>query len=210
VQEHGDSECASGADHCCPIPGGDATCVDLRSNPDHCGACGHPCQLTEVCTAGVCGCSDPNATDCSGTCVSLQIDRHNCGSCGVACGIDEVCQNGLCAPNPICTFPTLPGCGVVGCCQEPYGNGVREFVCCGIVRTLVTRYCFSECVGVPCPPYTCPDGGSVLIGPRGCADCASIPWVDTCITSSNGGSCEAFIEGRVCKFDPTVGNTICQ
>jgi hypothetical protein len=38
----------------CPVVSSLAVCVDLRSDPDHCGACGNACGPTSVCRDGAC------------------------------------------------------------------------------------------------------------------------------------------------------------
>lgn len=56
------------------------TCVDLNSDPNHCGSC------TNVCSSGTC---------CLGTCCNLRYDHANCGWCGHDCGSGQ-CVSGAC------------------------------------------------------------------------------------------------------------------
>lgn len=98
----------------------DGICTDVRSNPQHCGSCGHACPAGQSCSNGACVCPpgrtncggacvtcpvngqcsgtscvcvDPTPTNCNGTCTSLQDDPNNCGACGLRCP-----PNNFCAP----------------------------------------------------------------------------------------------------------------
>ncbi|MBX5484414.1 MAG: hypothetical protein IRZ16_21540 [Myxococcaceae bacterium] len=71
------------------------SCEDLQSDKRNCGACGHACQIGEVCSAGSCICA-PGATECNGACVVTDSDPQHCGSCGNACGPAQVCEFGVC------------------------------------------------------------------------------------------------------------------
>jgi hypothetical protein len=86
------------------------TCVDLRTDPAHCGSCPNACPPGRTCCSGVCVDlqNDPNhcgacptvcppgRTCCSGTCVDLQTDRAHCGSCPNACPTGRTCCSGVC------------------------------------------------------------------------------------------------------------------
>lgn len=73
------TSCASGLTRCQTRR--KRICVDLATNPRHCGACRHRCATDETCVAGAC--SAP------------------CGVCVVAdpstCGTDGQCVNGTCS-----------------------------------------------------------------------------------------------------------------
>jgi sulfatase modifying factor 1 len=93
-------------------------CVDLATNPDHCGACDRPCSTFGVdsaaCIAGSCAptCSrgfddlvQPVAPDDDDGCEAIDLETNplNCGSPGRVCpGHARVCVAGRCLP-PSCT-----------------------------------------------------------------------------------------------------------
>lgn len=79
-------------------------CVDLQTDPSHCGFCG------EVCPSGQCGggfcveAVDPTAllcpegqADCGGGCIDIFSDPFNCGFCGNACTLNTTCVFGVCS-----------------------------------------------------------------------------------------------------------------
>ena len=129
-------------------------CVDVQSNPAHCGTCGNACAPGTACQGGACACTG-GTTSCGGACVDTSNDNSNCGACGVVCGAGKICTSGSCA----CTGGTTScggacvdtsndnsncgGCGVVcgsgktcqsGACQCPSGTtlcgGVCRVDCC--------------------------------------------------------------------------------
>lgn len=90
--EQGDPVCCDGGATSCRPNGGcgcpqdrpdecDGRCVDVQTDPDHCGECGNACAAGETCQGG---------------------------QCGVACGNDfcpiatEVCDNGSCRTCDVC------------------------------------------------------------------------------------------------------------
>ena len=77
-------------------------CLDILSDHEHCGACGHACEPIEVCADGECRFEcPPGSTRCGGSCVNTDSDPRNCGSCGNVCtaGVhaDPVCEGGECS-----------------------------------------------------------------------------------------------------------------
>ena len=93
----------SGSEETCPADqtrcGDD--CVDLQTDPLHCGQCGSACadELgASVCIDGVCACS-PRTTRCDDVCVNTDLDPLNCGACGTVCADDEECSGGACTPG---------------------------------------------------------------------------------------------------------------
>jgi hypothetical protein len=76
-------------------------CVNLDTDPAHCGEVGRACGQGETCNAGVCQCgaSDPcgdGQACCGGACIETDADNANCGGCGVTCGPEETCHGGMC------------------------------------------------------------------------------------------------------------------
>ncbi len=68
-------------------------CVDVRSDPQNCGACGIVCPEGGECLRGECACPE-GTTTCEDACVDTRIDIENCGECGNACSIS--CIEGEC------------------------------------------------------------------------------------------------------------------
>ncbi|MFB6374567.1 MAG: MXAN_6577-like cysteine-rich protein [Bradymonadaceae bacterium] len=96
-----DSRCSNGRQYC------DGSCVGVRRNAEHCGACGNSCSGKEVCTKGSCIC--PRYHDrCNGTCVPTHTDPDNCGQCGNACSGEKVCSSASCAVE---CLPGREACG---------------------------------------------------------------------------------------------------
>ena len=86
--------------------------IDLRTDPENCGACGKVCMFPNAggdCIEGVCvlgACSDKRygeyvwgncdgdpATGCE---TDIMNDSAHCGGCGQACSDGKVCFNGVC------------------------------------------------------------------------------------------------------------------
>ena len=87
-------------------------CVDLTSNPYHCGYCQNACggglgfNGTATCTAGSCvltcaaGFADCDHIEANGCEADLSIAPENCGACGTACLFANAlpaCQAGKCS-----------------------------------------------------------------------------------------------------------------
>jgi hypothetical protein len=83
-------------------------CVDLKTDPAHCGACGNGCGADGICQGGKCvlGCGG-GQTECGDRCVNLQSDHGHCGACGSACGFSQVCEDRACVAG--CTV-CVSGC----------------------------------------------------------------------------------------------------
>jgi hypothetical protein len=68
--------CPRGQRRCPGLPG---ICINLNTNPNHCGACGNVCNPSEVCRGGDCVCAD---------------DHPRCGD--ICCLPGTECVNGSC------------------------------------------------------------------------------------------------------------------
>src|SRR5262245_29567286 len=71
-------------DTCTPYEVCDKACVDLQSDPLHCGSCGQSVDGSQICSLGAAiaasdGCGAQ--TLCNGGCVDLQSHPFFCGSC---------------------------------------------------------------------------------------------------------------------------------
>ncbi|CAN5760050.1 hypothetical protein BH09MYX1_BH09MYX1_34640 [soil metagenome] len=86
-------------------------CVDIKTDPLNCGACGKDCSALPApangklgCVAGACAVTscDPGFADCNKTLgdgceVNTNTDKTNCGKCGTVCGSGTpVCGQGTC------------------------------------------------------------------------------------------------------------------
>ena len=77
-------------------------CVDLQTNPTHCGQCDRGCDVDQgqACNGGECAlnCAD-NLTACEGSCVDLLTNPSFCGACDHACDSAQgevECNQGRC------------------------------------------------------------------------------------------------------------------
>ena len=104
-----------------PCPAGTTDCgggcVDLQTDVDNCGTCGHVCPEGQAgfvrgCAGGNCffmrerACASGLAS-CNGSCTDVLVDPANCGTCGNACASGEVCFAGLCAREHRCDAPLV-------------------------------------------------------------------------------------------------------
>jgi hypothetical protein len=110
--------CPPGLTYCEAGCSGDeckGVCVDLTSNPSHCGACGARCPSNvlsddhrHICSYGTCtmrcgdGYADCNNSESDGCEVNTNSDPRNCGSCGNACDAvaGQACVAGRCVVEP--------------------------------------------------------------------------------------------------------------
>jgi hypothetical protein len=75
-------------------------CVDVGTDPDHCGGCDMPCGIDEQCVDGACMSTCPGGQMmCDDVCVDPQSDPDHCGGCGMPCEPGEVCNQGTCAAD---------------------------------------------------------------------------------------------------------------
>jgi hypothetical protein len=81
----------------CETCGGEA-CVDLMTDPDHCGECDSPCPDGILCESGECSCPEGTSL-CGDQCINLASDPANCGECGESCVDPEVCLEGVCTSD---------------------------------------------------------------------------------------------------------------
>jgi hypothetical protein len=88
-------QCSGGLQRC------DQACVDIKTDPAHCGGCGKGCPAieggTSRCQNGQCGVMcDAGLSQCGGACVDTASDAKNCGKCGKKCPGLKACVLGLC------------------------------------------------------------------------------------------------------------------
>jgi hypothetical protein len=181
-------------------------CVDLLTDPDHCGGCGAICASGE-CINGACSCAGPTfgcaAPDecCSGTCCE-----------GVCCGAGEACGKGRCNPAacPECQEPQV--CGVLyhdktsGCCLRD-----GDFLPGGCTPENAAAHCCaaydSTGIGVKCAVI----GGEPICWSRpGCPNDLTqcdTSCVDLNVDANNCGACGIACESGQC-VDGTCGGCV--
>jgi len=188
-------------------------CVSTNNDPANCGACGHACQGTELCSHGqcvsVCAASEQAcaADGGGGFCTDLQSDNANCGACGQPCQPLERCSAGKCGSG--CTggqTGCVPEGGGAPFCASLQTDGYNCGGCnvhCGALEVCNAGACASECSS---GQTTCAsDAGDA--GPGYCA------WTQS--DNLNCGACgvacaplEACTSGA-CKKACTVNQTAC-
>ncbi len=209
-------------------PGGlaicDGACVNLSSDPIHCGSCsgnGSVCALGQRCVSGACGCAN-SETACDGYCVDTANDRAHCGGCGNACASNQRCTLGqcvslTCAPpttncdgicvdlardgtSGLCPNTTLPDCAVPTHC--PVGAMCADNGLCVPIATCA--------VDEDCPSaYRCNDMTFVCevpnCGMAGYSYCRDgVGCVDLAINAASCGAC-----GRACSAGATCSAGQC-
>lgn len=198
-----DAETSPPADAACSAPRTvcGAACVDTKTDPNHCGACGNACtELGLSCVSGACKCT---GAMCGGRCTNPKTDPNHCGTCG-----DQVCENEVCVDGkPQCAPGFAPCGGSPGClgCAALVTDGAN----CGA--------CGTSCGGGTCLKGKCVDGAmcpapltrcSSFIFSGGCTDLGRDP--------SNCGACdkqckpdELCAKGKCTPYAGAVGCSTC-
>ena len=156
----GRTRCAAGLRRC--KAGTKKPCVDLATDPAHCGACGNACAVGETCAAGVC------TGSCTPSCNGSQCGDDGCGGTCGQCGGGERCRGGRCL-EPEDDGPITPGpddqcieanetCSSEGdtCCDPQRTCGFTRCAesptCCGLDGARCEDNC--DC----CVPFFCGKG----------------------------------------------------
>ncbi len=187
-------------------------CVDLDTDPNNCGGCGHACPEGHACVDGQCQCEDDQAY-CGNQCVYTQTDNNNCGACGHTCTGCETCLGGECQPlncgsgQVCCQHLCIPACQGgppdPNTCLCDVCDGQANGLSCGPEQVCCNQHCMSEACpdgkkfdlnscACQCTPITCPDGQTQ--DPITC-QCVSI-----CLSAPVGTSCGSNMEccGQQC------------
>jgi len=143
----------------------DSACVDTRTDPRHCTACGVACAAGDVC--GVSGCM-AGPTDCRvDGCTGFTYCDAADGMCKAGCT-----SNAQCSTNEVCELAThscvcgagshrcgsvcasdyeTATCGArcVACPTDPLGSSTCDGTSCGIECGADTRVCGGRCASCP-------------------------------------------------------------
>jgi hypothetical protein len=85
-------------------------CTDILTDRSNCGACGVPCNFSQICRQGMCMETCPtDQASCFNGCHNLSYDAQNCGACGNSCPVGLACNKSVCAPTLPTTIPTYAG-----------------------------------------------------------------------------------------------------
>ena len=198
------------------------TCLDVRSDPKHCGSCGKRCKSGEHCVSGRCKaiksstgqqtqtptCSDGvrngNETDvdCGGPNCPACTNGKNClapSDC-----ISGVCSNGVCvAPPPACT---ADNCGAQHGCP-PCTNGKT----CATGADCTSGHCSGgvcvQCASAAdCPPAASGSCQTAICAAGVCGTTAN----DTNVPADDGNPCtDDICVGGVPSHPARAGNPTC-
>ncbi|HEU5433468.1 MAG TPA: hypothetical protein VFU81_17515, partial [Thermomicrobiales bacterium] len=161
-------------------------CVDLHTDPRHCGQCATTCAADETCQGGQCGSSacPGGQVVCGGHCTDTQSDPTNCGACGALCESGN-CQRGQCGCPagltncngrciPTSSDPTNCGaCGTVCPGNGPHGQATCSDSACGLTCDPGYFDCGGACVDVANDPTNCGACGRICSFPHATAACGN-------------------------------------
>lgn len=171
-------------------------CVDLVSDPNHCGSCFNVCAsgfceartCVGECPVGLIGCftvaGTDTGTESSITCTTLEYDEFNCGACG------NVCASGACQFRTC--FSCEPGLSI--CIEETYycANLSSDPNNCGGCRQA------NPTMPSPCPSGVCNAG--VCTSNEGC---------ERGFTNCDGGCINLSVHSDHCGACNNVCGGIC-
>jgi hypothetical protein len=193
------------------------TCVDLQTDVNNCGLCGHSCSFanaTAACVNGVCvigtcnaGFGNCDGNQANGCEADLTSDVNNCGACGNGCSfphasatcVQGTCQMGACAAGfDDCDNDPSNGCETdlnrdptnCGACGNvcPTGQVCDAGTCSRQTCGAVGEACCERRNQLNQITYFC-SAGAVCNGFHVCVPCGETGQV--CCPSSNsaGGMC---------------------
>lgn len=125
-------------------------CVDLATDPAHCGSMTTACPPGVACVAGHCQCAE-GLSECYGHdglthCVDYDEDELHCGDCWLECGRGATCHGGTCACDDPALTHCFPNQSYFGACvdlqNDPYNCGACDHFCeTGDAPTCVNGAC---------------------------------------------------------------------
>jgi hypothetical protein len=133
----------------------DGACIDLETNPMHCGACGNALPDDVQCVDGEPACTLQGLDYCDGVCIDVLNDDENCGDCGADCGEFNCMGNGCChvidaAAEPRSCAQICADAGMT--CGCPESISISYMGECDIFAMSLV-----DCEGVPEPTVMCGD-----------------------------------------------------
>lgn len=142
---------------------GGAACIDVMTDPAHCGGCNLPCPAGIACDQGTCACPEGTMA-CGDACVDVEADGQHCGGCDQPCEDGMVCLDGACSMGCDALTECAGGCVDVeadvlhcGGCDSPCPTGATceggECVCPGPEVSYaadVEPMFVADCTGMGC------------------------------------------------------------
>lgn len=207
---------------------GQTACVDLGTDPAHCGACDAACPAGAGCAAEECVCAG-GLMECGAQCVDTALDAAHCGGCEGPCPTGALCGAGQCAcagTLEVCSDACVDtssdpsncgGCGVIcsggsvcnlGDCLASCGSLTKCGASCVDTDTSATH-----CGGCdnPCPAGATCVGGACQC-PAGTSACGGA-CINTLTDPTNCGDCGVICsQGTTCEASACVcpgGGTVC-
>jgi hypothetical protein len=168
------SQCSGAASTMC-----NGSCVDIQTDPGHCGGCNNACAAGSTCMAGVCTCQGPKS--------------QACGNCGTQ---SRTCTAGVWSAWSDCseTPPDACGPGATKACDtngsETCGTDCKWSTCtCNPGDTL----CGTTCVNEQTDPQNCGNCGVVCPSGGSCTGgvCLCPLGRHVCGGGDGGGVCDS-------------------
>lgn len=128
----------------------DGVCVDLLTDPEHCGSCDNPCAAADY-------------TCCDG--------KHCCWPQKPKCCPGDFCceEDGICCPQACCPI-SLPTCCGSGCCVEDAICCHDKFCCEAQYPICCEENCCPETAPICCPGSLCCESGNHCCDTGCCPD----------------------------------------
>jgi hypothetical protein len=143
--------CAEGAEAC------GFACVDLKTNPAHCGKCDAKCPSGQNCVKGKCQfvCGGDSVLCGANKCVDVNRDPLNCGDCGKVCtpvvNATQVCQGGMCVSQCKGTFRDCDAKTDNGC-ETDVAMSQTDCGACGVACPDTADHAAPVCMDGTCTP----------------------------------------------------------
>ncbi len=155
----------------------DADCVDLQSDPKHCGTCAKDCG--NLATGGQTGAVICDAGKCKAKCAAgyhqcgdgcySDTDPTHCGNSCTQCQQNGVCSAGTCACPAKLPYPCTTGCSANPCTQVC--NAKTQISCGGTCcdKSLNQGCCNNTCVDLLNDGTNCGQCGCACQFKNGCS-----------------------------------------